>query len=156
MNPLTVYGSRITYAFAFGYLAAYARLLAFGGNLADASRPALDALEGSPNPPAWYHGVPALLALRDGDYAKAMQCAELYALADRELGPILAIMAGQAANDGAMVNRYLPQVLDVASFRSRGVLTRLRERITDDALMNQIRASLISAGVPAGALVGSF
>ena len=137
-------------------LAAYARLLALGGNLADAETMARDAAEASPNPPPWYLGVPALLALRDGDFAQAIACAELYAQADHELGPILAIMAGQSAGDSAVVNRYLPQVLDVTAFRAKGVLPRLRERVGDDQLLDSIRTALIQAGVPATALVRSF
>lgn len=137
-------------------LAAYARLLALGGNLADAEAMARDAAEGSPSPPPWYQGVPALLALRDGDFDKAIACAELYAQADHELGPILAIMAAQRSGDRAVVNRYLPQVLDVASFRAQGVLPRLRKRIGDDALMDAIRSALIQAGVPPTALIRSF
>lgn len=136
-------------------LAAYARLLALGGNLPGAERMARDAADASPNPPPWYQGVPALLALRDGDFVQAIARAELYAQADRELGPILAIMAAQGAGDGAVVNRYLPQVLDVTSFRAQGVLPRLRERIGDDLLMDGIRRALVQAGVPASALVGS-
>ena len=137
-------------------LAAYARLLAFGGNLAEAEQMARDAADGSPNPPAWYQGVPALLALRDGDYAEAVERAEIYAQADRELGPILAILAGHSAGDGAVVNRYLPQVLDLPSFRARGVLPTLRDRIEDDGLMEQIRSGLIAAGVPANAMIRGF
>jgi len=137
-------------------LAAYARLLALGGNLREAERMARDAADASPNPPPWYQGVPALLALRDRDFVQAITRAELYAEADRELGPILAIMAGQGAGDSAVVNRYLPQVLDVATFRAKGVLPRLRERISDDLLMDGIRLALVEAGVPAAALIGSF
>ena len=137
-------------------LAAYARLLALGGNLSEAEAMARDAAEGSPNPPPWYQGVPALLALRDGDLAAAIAAAELYARADRELGPILAIMAAQRAGDGDVVNRYLPQVLDVAAFRVAGVLPRLRQRIADVVLMDTIRAALVRAGVPPAALTGPF
>lgn len=137
-------------------LAAYARLLTFAGAIGEAERPARDALDGVPNPPPWYHGVPALLALRAGDFDMAIQHAAIYAVADRELGPVLAIMAGHAAGDSNVVNRYLPQVLEVPAFRSRGVLTRLRERISDDALMESIRAALVEAGVPPGTLVRSF
>jgi TolB-like protein len=137
-------------------LAAYARLLALGGNLAEAEAMARDAADGSPDPPPWYQGVPALLALRDGDYAQAIACAELYARADRELGPILAIMAAQRSGDSAVVNRYLPQVLDVAAFRARGVLPQLRERIGDVVLMDTIRAALVRAGVPPAALTGAY
>ncbi|MHA6731916.1 tetratricopeptide repeat protein [Devosia sp. A369] len=137
-------------------LAAYARLLAFEGNLSEAEAMARDAAEQSPSPPPWYQGVPTLLALRDGDFASAIERAELYALADRELGPVLAIMAGQGAGDSAVVNRYLPQVLDVASFRARGVLPRLRERIGDNVLIEAIREALLAAGVPQAALTETF
>ena len=137
-------------------LAAYARLLAFGGNLSEAEAMARDAAEGSPDPPPWYQGVPALLALRDGDLTAAIAAAELYAKADRELGPILAIMAAQRAGDSDVVNRYLPQVLDVAAFRTAGVLPRLRQRIGDVVLMDTIRAALVRAGVPPAALTGPF
>ena len=137
-------------------LAAYARLLALGGNLTEAEAMALAAAEGTPDPPAWYHGVPTLIALRNGDYAKAIEYAERYAQADRELGPALAILAAQRAGDGAVVNRYLPQVLDVPGFRTRGVLTTLRERVEDDALMEQIRSGLVAAGVPPEALINGF
>lgn len=137
-------------------LAAYARLLALGGNLAEAETMARDAAENSPDPPPWYQGVPALLALRDGDLATAIADAELYAKADRELGPILAIMAAQRAGDSDVVNRYLPQVLDVAAFRTEGVLPRLRHRIGDVALMDTIHAALVRAGVPPAALTGPF
>lgn len=136
-------------------LAAYARLLAFDGNLAGAEVMAVDAAA-SPNPPAWYLGVPALLALRNGEFTAAISSAELYAQADRELGPILAIMAAQGSGDGAVVNRYLPQVLDVAAFRAQGVLPRLRERITDNQLMDAIRSALLQAGVPPTALIRAF
>jgi TolB-like protein len=137
-------------------LAAYARLLALGGNLAEAEAMARDAVDGSPNPPPWYHGVPALLALRDGDFARATADAELYAQADPELGPILAIMAAQGSGDSAVVSRYLPQVLDVAAFRAQGILPRLRERITDSQLMDSIRRALVVAGVPPAALIRAF
>lgn len=137
-------------------LAAFARLLALGGNLAEAETMARDAAENSPDPPPWYQGVPALLALRDGDLATAIADAELYAKADRELGPILAIMAAQRAGDSDVVNRYLPQVLDVAAFRTEGVLPRLRHRIGDVALMDTIHAALVRAGVPPAALTGPF
>ena len=117
---------------------------------------ARDAVDGSPNPPAWYQGVPALLALRDGDYARATADAELYAQADPELGPILAIMAAQGSGDSAVISRYLPQVLDVATFRSQGVLTQLRRRIGDGVLLDQIRDALVRAGVPPLALIRAF
>lgn len=137
-------------------LAAYARLLAFSGKLDEAERMARDAAERSPSPPAWYFGVPALLALRDEKYPQALAAAEFYAQSDRELGSILAIMAGQGEGDSAVVSRYLPQVLDLAAFRADGILPHLRERITDGALIDSIEVTLAEAGVPAEALNGPF
>ena len=137
-------------------LAAFARLLALSGKLAQAETMALDAVDRSPNPPPWYHGVPALLNLRDGDYLDAVRRADLYAQADREIGPILSIMAGQGAADSTVVNRYLPEVLDQAAFRSQGVMTRLRERITDQNLLASMQRALLRAGVPNAALTGPF
>ena len=49
------------------------------------ARMALDA----PDPPSWYYGVPAQAALQAGDFAVAIDDASRYALADRELGPII-------------------------------------------------------------------
>ena len=137
-------------------LAAFARLLAFSGNLGAAEDMAVDAAFASPEPPDWYFGVPALLALRDEDYARALEAAERYTLADSEIGPILAIMAGQGAGDGPIVNRYLPQVLEQDTFQARGVLRRLGERISDRHLVGQMREALSAAGVPVEALNGSF
>lgn len=153
----TAFGSSIQLNPANGdALAAYARLLALGGDLDGAEPMARAAVEGTPEPPPWYHGVPALLALRDRRPLEAMEHAERYAEADRELGPILAILAGQAARDNTVVNRYLPQVLEEVSFRTSGVLPRLRQRIADDALLQDIRSGLIAAGAPEEALVTGF
>jgi len=153
----TEYGSAIQLNPANGdALAAYARLLALGGNIAEAESMARYAADGTPNPPDWYFCVPALLALQAGDYAGAIAAAERYALADAELGPILAILAGQRSGDGDMVNRYLAQVLDLPSFRAVGVLPRLRERVQDKALLEQIQAALTAAGVPLKAINGAF
>ena len=137
-------------------LASYARLLAFTGDIGEAEAMARDAANGTPDPPDWYFGVPALLALQSGDYAEAITAAERYAQADHELGPILAIMGGQRRGDGDIVNRYLAQILDVSSFRERGVLPRLGERVRDKALLAQIEAALLTAGVPRKALNGPF
>lgn len=137
-------------------LAGYARLLAFSGRLDDAGALAEQSINAAPSPPAWYFGVPALLALRDRDFTTAIADAEIYAAADRELGPVLAIMAAQEAGDSAVVNRYLPRVLEIASFRAAGVLPQLRKRISDAGLLGRIGATLAAAGVPPASLNGGF
>lgn len=133
-------------------LASFARLLALGGHLAEAEAMAHEALSSSPNPPAYYFGVPALLALRDRNFDAAREWAEHYAQSDRELGPILAVMAAQGSGNTDVVNRFLPQVLDHAAFRASGIMPRLRQRISDDALLEAVRDALARAGVPEQAM----
>lgn len=137
-------------------LAARARHLALLGRLADAEPLANAAIAGAPLPPPSYFGVGALVALQQGEFGAAAEYAEIYAQADRELGPILAVMAAQGLGDPDLVNRYLPRVLDVPGFRSHGIVTQLRRRITDEALLERIRIALSEAGVPALSLVRSF
>ncbi len=137
-------------------LAAWARHLALGGRLADATQFSQQAIDSAPEPPAWYMGVPALVALRQGDFAGAVGFAERYSEADHELGPILAVVAGQQAGNRNVVNAYLPRVLEVPEFRARGVLTRLADKISDAGLLDIIGASLVRAGVPATSLTAPF
>lgn len=137
-------------------LAGYALLLALSGELSEAADKAQDALNSAAAPPDWYFGAPALEAMQRGDTGLARRYAETYARADRELGPILAIMAGQRAGDPSIVNRYLAQVLEVPAFRVNGILPRLRERITDPTLIEQARIALLAAGVPQASLVNGF
>jgi tetratricopeptide (TPR) repeat protein/TolB-like protein len=154
---LAAYGSSIQLNPASAdALAAYARLTALQVSLVDAQSAAMDAVLLSPDPPPWYQGVPALLALQAGDVPEALRRATAYAQADRELGPVIAIMAGQAAGDASVVNRYLPEVLETASFRESGVLTRLGQRIANAALLGDIDTALRAAGVPEAALTQSF
>ena len=137
-------------------IAARAMHLALLGRQDSAARLARRIITESPEPPPCYYGVPVLEALRQGEYQKAVAYAGIYADADRELGPVLAVMAGQALGDTDIVNRYLPRVLDFAGFRSHGVLTQLRQSISDEKLLREIRVALLSAGVPAAALNGPY
>ena len=137
-------------------LVAVARLMALRGHLAEAEPLSVKAVDGSPVPPPWYFAVPTLLALRDKHYPMAIANAQTYATADPELGSVLAVVAASAGGNAGVVNRYLPQVLEVAAFRASGILPRLRERITDTALLDEIAAALTAAGVPQSALSGPF
>ena len=137
-------------------IAARARHFAFMGRLDAAARLAGPLIADSPEPPAWYFCVPALDALRLGQYRRAVEYAGIYAEADRELGPVLAVMAGQGLGDADVVNRYLPRVLDLSSFRARGILTQLRQRISNETLLRDMRVALLSAGVPPAALNAGF
>jgi hypothetical protein len=137
-------------------LAANARALAFGGRVVEAEPTASGAVGMTPEPPAWYFGAPALIELRRGAHGLALQYAEAYVPADRELGPIIAVLAGRATGNSAAVDRYLPQVLELPAFRAEGVLPRLRQRVSDETLLEQIRTGLVAAGVPPAALAGPF
>jgi len=137
-------------------IAARARHFAFMGRLETAARLAGPLITDSPEPPAWYFCVPALDALRLGQYRRAVEYAGIYAEADREIGSVLAVMAGQGLGDADVVNRYLPRVLDLSSFRARGILTQLRQRISDERLLRDMRVALLSAGVPPAALNAGF
>jgi hypothetical protein len=114
------------------------------------------AVRGTPEPPPWYYTAPALNALRVGQFSAAIGYSEMAAIADRGLGPIIAVVAGTAAGNTDVVNRYLPQVLEQPRFRALGILPRLRQRITDPALVTMIRSHLILARVPAAALEAPF
>lgn len=137
-------------------LAGLALLLALNGNLDEATALEQQALVGEPDPPLWYQGVVAIAALRAEDSSAGIAAAELYAEVDREVGPILAIMAAQKAGDSAVVNRYLPEVLDVATFRTRGIVPRLMDRISDEAMRRAMTQALLDAGLPAEALSRPF
>ena len=137
-------------------LAANARALAFAGRVVEAEPTASGAVRMTPEPPAWYFGAPALIELRRGANSLALQYAEAYVPADRELGPILAILAGWSIGSSTAVNRYLPQVLELPAFRAEGVLPRLRQRISDEALLERIRSGLVTAGMPEKALEEPF
>lgn len=137
-------------------LAGFARHMALHGDLDDAVEMSNSAVYATPDPPGWYYGVPALLAWRDKDYRMAIEDAATYATADREIGPILAVMAGVSSGDSDVVNRYLPQILEAPGFRANGILPHLQRRIGDPVLMGQISDFLVQAGVPRAALSGPF
>lgn len=137
-------------------MAARARHLALIGRLADAEPMAAMAVAATPDPPPGYLLVPALVALRDDQYRLAAEQAQSYASVDREIGSILVVMAAQGLGDQDLVASYLPRVLEVSSFRSTGILTRLRQRITDEVLLRDMRTALLWAGVPPGVLNSPF
>ena len=137
-------------------LAAAARLMALQGYLKEAEPLASRAMTGSVSPPSWYFAVPTLSALRGGHLQIAIANAQTYAMGDPELGSVLAVVAASRAGDAGVVNRYLPQVLEVGAFRTSGILPRLRQRIGDAVLLDEISASLLAAGVPRTALERPF
>lgn len=137
-------------------LAAHARHMAFIGQLGQAVPLAQRALDAYTIIPDWYYGVPALAALQRGDFVTAARYADIYARSDREIGPILAIMAAEGSGNDEQIARQLPRVLEVQSFRNVGIVTQLRRRITDRRLLDRFRQALVDAGVPPLSLVTAF
>jgi tetratricopeptide (TPR) repeat protein/TolB-like protein len=136
-------------------MAAFGRLLALQGATQEARSLVYDALA-APKPPSWYHGGPAILALLDQDYPGAVEFAQRYAAVDPELGPVLALMAGHHAGRAELVEQYRPEVMAHPAFRQSGILPRLRETISNQALLEMIRTTLPAAGVPPAALEQPF
>lgn len=138
-------------------MAAFALMLALNGDIDTSAQLGTVALTRTPQPPPdWYYGAPAIAAFRAGDFATAAGRAGTYARADRELGSVLAALAALSMGNADMANRFLPQVLDTASFRANGILPQLRKRIGDPGLIGSVRWGLLEAGVPAAALDGPY
>ncbi|UYO01066.1 MAG: hypothetical protein KIT02_07650 [Devosia sp.] len=137
-------------------MAGWARHLALGGDLDRAAGLSEAAMAAATDIPGWYMSVPTLLALRDSRDADAIAYARLYAEADRELGPVLAVIAGQRLGDMAVVNAYLARIMEAPAFRAEGVLTRLRQSIDDPGLIELIGLSLEGAGLPPSAMTQPF
>jgi tetratricopeptide (TPR) repeat protein len=137
-------------------LAAQARHMAFVGKLNDAVPLASRALATYSIIPDWYYGVPTLVAIRDGNYAAARRSAAIYSRADRQMGPILALLVASRSGDTAEVARQLPSILEVPGFRHMGIITQLRRRVTDGVLLENIREALLAAGVPQSSLTSPF
>lgn len=138
--------------------AAHARHLALIGQLDRARALAQRAIDAVPplEVPDWFQCVPAMAALEDKAFAKAQRLALECGRVDTELGAVLSILIAQGAGDVAMVGQVLPTLLEVASFRSAGIMTRLRHRITDQALLGRIEVALLNAGVPDKSLDSAY
>lgn len=135
-------------------MAAHARHLALIGRQDAAFAAAQRAISSVPQTqiPDWYYCVPAMAALYEAEYRRALTYAERCARIDVELGSILALLAAQGTGDASLVDQQLPRVLEVPSFRRAGILSRMRERSTDLLLIEQIATGLRQAGVPDASL----
>ena len=139
-------------------IAAHARHLALIGRLNAAIPAAQRAISSVPQTqvPDWYYCVPAMAAIYDAEYRRGLSHAERCARLDVELGSILALLAAQGTGEASLVDRQLPRVLDVATFRESGILPRMRERATDLALLERIATGLREAGVPEASLTSRY
>ncbi len=137
-------------------IARFARLVALDGNLDSALEMSDEAIKQAPRPTAWYFCVPTLAALRAANFELALSNAKQYAEADKELGPVLAVLAALGAGNASAVNRYLLQVLETPRFRAGGIIPVLGHQIADEALLVAIADGLKRAGVSPSALAGAF
>lgn len=137
-------------------LAGHGRMLAMTRHWQRGQEAARLAVTGTPEPPPWYYTAPALNALREHQFAVAIRYAETITAVDRELGPVVAVVAATAVGNVSVVNRYLPQVVEQQRFRSQGIMTRLGKRISDPDLLALVRENLLKAQVPAAALDNPF
>lgn len=138
--------------------ASHARHMALIGRLSLALPVARRAIVAVPplDVPNWFQCVPAMGALADDSFDRARLLALQCGRVDTELGPILALLAAEGAHDVDMLGQTLPSILEVATFRSAGIMARLKRRMTDPVLLGQIEEALLEAGVPARNLVSAF
>jgi tetratricopeptide (TPR) repeat protein len=138
--------------------AAHARHLALIGKLDEAIPLALHAIDVTPDlmVPGWFRCVPAMASLEANAFQQARRLATECARGDRELGSILLLLAAHGAKDAAMVGQALPRIMEIPSFRAAGVMTRLQLRMTDEALLDEIRTALLEAGVMERNLYSAF
>lgn len=138
--------------------AAHARHLALIGRLEQALPLAELAIDAVPlaKRPDWFQCVPALGALRERAFDRALRLARACASGDIELGSVLAVLAAQGAGDGEAVAQQLPRVLEVSNFRNYGIMSYLQLRIPDPRLLATMQTGLSAAGVPAQSLAGAY
>jgi TolB-like protein len=137
-------------------VAGFARVHAMLGNWTQALRHSEATIAADPAPPDWYAQVPALHALRQGDYAEALEFEAKMVAADPELGAAFLVAAGGFARNDDIVTRYLPRLLVVPRYRREGILPALRRHIVDPELMRVISSGISLAGLPVDRLVRPF
>lgn len=138
--------------------AAHARHMALIGLLESALPLAQRAIDAVPSleVPKWFQCVPALAALEQNAFQRAQRLALDCGRVDTELGPVISLLVADGTGDAALIGQTLPRLLEVPTFRSAGIMTRLNRRMTDDVLLAQIEQALLNAGVPVSSLVDGY
>lgn len=135
--------------------AGYAITLARLEQWPDASRQSQFALADTTMPSAWYYTLPALLSLRAGNAAEAVEFGRIAAPAS-ELALIAALSAAGTMGDEAAKAELLPQLMQSETLQVWGALPWLRQNLPRDQAVEQMAAGLRLAGVPEQALTGPF
>ncbi|HCO54152.1 MAG TPA: hypothetical protein DIT93_03930 [Pelagibacterium sp.] len=137
-------------------LADYGYVEGLSGNWEAALALSQRALSVEVNPPDFYSIVPALWALREGDYAQAVAVGERMVSAVPDLGTAVMVAAGGQLRDAEIINAYLPRLLASQRFRRLGIMPALRQHVLDPDLLRTISSGIISAGVPLDRLAHPF
>ena len=141
---------------AVDMVADYGYLEALAGNWPSANRLAALALSIEDNAPQYYYLVPALWALREGEYHKAIAYAKRMIDDAPNIGPAILVAAGGHLGEGQVINRYLPRLLAVPRFRRVGIMPALGYHIADEQLRHALLTGMLEAGVPLDRLVEPF
>lgn len=137
-------------------LADYAYAEALAGNWAAANALSERAFSAEEVPPPAFYSVPALRALRDRDYDRAVIDGMRMIEAFPDLGAALVVAAGGHLRNGSMVNRYLPRLLASQRFRRLGIMPALRQYVADPDLLRELGSGILHAGVSLDRLAEPF
>lgn len=107
-------------------------------------------------PPPFYYTVRALDALREKKYFDAVDAAQALIAGDSDLGPVLALASAPRVGRTDLVDRYRTMVLNNPRFQFAGIMSRLRNLVPQQVVLDRIREGLTLAGVPPVALDKPF
>lgn len=141
---------------AVDMVADYAYLEALAGDWASANRLAELALSVEADAPQYYYLVPALWALREGEYHRAIAYAERMIDDTPYIGPAILVAAGGHLDDAQIINAYLPRLLALPRYRRVGIMPALRYHMADTQLLHELLTGMLEAGVPLDRLVEPF
>ncbi|MCD7060340.1 tetratricopeptide repeat protein [Pelagibacterium xiamenense] len=137
-------------------LAHFAIVLAQMNNWAPALEHANAALAAEDDPPPRFHFVPALWALRNGEYDTALSHAREMVRAYPSFGAAVMVAIGGQTRDSAIIDTYLSRLLALESYRRLGILPALRQMTGDPAVLLELSNGISQAGVPLDRLVNPF
>ena len=150
------------YAIALGFQqlntdarAGYAVALSRSGDWDQAERQAQFSIADTAYPAPWYYYIPALVALRNGDYAAAIENGRLASQAG-EVGVLVALAAAGLAHDEQAILELQPRAMNLESLRRIGIIPWLSIRIKDQTVLHRVSEGLAAAGIPESALTSQF
>ncbi|WP_127145298.1 tetratricopeptide repeat protein [Pelagibacterium montanilacus] len=100
-----------------------------------------------PDPPPRYALVPALHALRGGEYGLARAHGERLYEAEPELATAILVAVGGLTRDTDLINSYLPRLLATSQLAGPGILPALRRQISDPEMLRILANGLTASGL---------